>query len=171
MNAKLNYAELVNGKIVFAPAAFVDANGVYHPSPTEADYLAAGWKRYIDAAPSDPAPEGYHYERDGYDETADTIAVRWRTVANPPPPPRRWSRLTIKTALATAGMLDAARQFLASVEIATGYSAWEALTDCDYIEEGYPDAERWGAILDGAAAALGKTRAEIDAFIDNLPTE
>jgi hypothetical protein len=57
------------------------------------------------------------------------------------------------------------------VEIATGYTAWEALTDCDYIEEGYPDATRWAALLDGAAQALGKTRAEIDAFLDAIPAE
>lgn len=171
MSTNHNYARTTATGITFAPSAWVDERG-YHASPTAADYLAAGWKHYVDIpAPSEPPPEGYHYERVGYDETDDTIAVRWRTVANPPPPPRRWSRLTIKTALATAEMLDAARQFLASVEIATGYSAWEALADCDYIEEGYPDDERWGAILDGAAAALGKTRAEIDAFIDALPTE
>ena len=68
-------------------------------------------------------------------------------------------------------MLDAARQFLSATEIATGYTAWEALTDCDYIEEGYPDAEKWNALLDGAAVALGKTREEIDAFLDAIPTE
>lgn len=68
-------------------------------------------------------------------------------------------------------MLDAARQFLSSVEIAAGYSAWEALTDCDYIEEGYPDATRWNAILDGAAQALEKTREEINAFLAALPVE
>ena len=68
-------------------------------------------------------------------------------------------------------MLDAARQFLGATEIATGYTAWEALTDCDYIEEGYPTAEAWNALLDGAAVALGKTREEIDAFLDAIPTE
>jgi hypothetical protein len=68
-------------------------------------------------------------------------------------------------------MLDAARQFLSASEVATGYTAWEALTDCDYIEEGYPDATHWAATLDGAAQALGKTRAEIDAFLAAIPTE
>lgn len=87
------------------------------------------------------------------------------------PPPRRWTRLAIKTALAQAGMLAAARTFLSSAEVATGYTAWEALTDCDYIEEGYGGAEAWAALLDGAADALGKTRAEIDAFLDAIPTE
>jgi hypothetical protein len=89
----------------------------------------------------------------------------------PPPPPRWWTRLAIKTALAQAGMLAAARQFLSATEIAQGYTAWEALTDCDYIEEGFGGAEAWAALLNGAATALGKTRAEIDAFLDNIPQE
>jgi hypothetical protein len=89
----------------------------------------------------------------------------------PPPPPRRWTRLAIKTALAQAGMLAAARQFLSATEIAQGYSAWEALTDCDYIEEGYGGAEAWTALLNGAAQALGKTREEIDMFLDAIPAE
>lgn len=108
---------------------------------------------------------------DGY-ELQDNAWVRtYRYVDAPPPPPRRWTRLAVKTALAKAGMLAAAREYLAAVEIATGYTAWEALTDCDYIEEGYPAADRWSAILDGAADALGKTRAEIDAFLDAISTE
>lgn len=89
----------------------------------------------------------------------------------PPPPPRRWTRLAIKTALAQAGMLSQALSYLAQVEIATDYSAAEALQDCDYVEEGYPNAARWSEILDGAANALGKTREEIDAFLDAIPTE
>ena len=92
-------------------------------------------------------------------------------VDNPPAPPRRWSRLSIKTALAQAEMLDAARSYLTANEIATGYTAWEALTDCDYIEEGYGGVEKWNALLDGAAVALSKTREEIDAFLANIPTE
>jgi hypothetical protein len=68
-------------------------------------------------------------------------------------------------------MLDAARQFLSASEIATGYTAWEALIDCDYVEEGYGGSEKWNALLDGAAVALGKTREEIDAFLDAIPRE
>ena len=85
--------------------------------------------------------------------------------------PRRWTRLSIKTALAQAGMLAFFFNDTATTEIYTGYTAWEALTDCDYIEEGYPTTAQWGAILDGAADALGKTREEIDAFLATIPTE
>lgn len=68
-------------------------------------------------------------------------------------------------------MLSQTLAYLAQVDIATGYSAAEALQDCDYIEEGYGGPEKWNAVLDGAAQALGKTRAEIDAFLDQIPTE
>lgn len=109
----------------------------------------------------------------------DADVSRWREVPEseiPPPPdpvpaPRRWSRLSIKGALADAHMLPAAKEFLSAFEVKPDYSAWEALTDCDYIEEFYGGDERWNALLNGAAQALGKTRAEIDAFLDAIPQE
>ena len=157
-----------------APAWFtVGGHTKLHPS-TE-DYAALNPPRYPieDKRPKEPAPAGYHYEAQGYvmDAEASIIRRTYALVADPPPPPRRWSRLSIKTALAQAEMLAAARAYLAELEIAPGYTVAEALTDCDYIEEGYPTAERWSEILDGAAQALGKTRAEIDAFLSQIPTE
>ena len=180
------------GLPVYAPA-YIMVNGRLKLHPTAEDYAAHNPPCYpalANPAPSD-APSGYHYEFRSY-KFAENVKIKmvdekwveapdgtphtvihstYALVADPPPPPRRWSRLSIKTALAQAEMLAAARTFLSSVEIATGYTAWEALTDCDYIEEGFPTAERWGAILDGAASALGKTRAEIDQFLANIPTE
>ena len=154
----------------FGPDTLViNRRKVYNPKAVH--YRIAGYLPLSPDWPVDP-PEGKHYERTDKIER-DSDGYRWVYVLvdNPPPPPRRWTRLSIKTALATAGMLDAARQFLSATEIATGYTAWEALTDCDYIEEGYPNAEAWNALLDGAALALGKTREEIDAFLANIPTE
>lgn len=147
----------------------VDGQLVLHPSPAQ----AAAYNAYSrnDDAPAPTPPEGKVAIPDSW-EVQDGEWVRmWRYEDAPPPPPRRWSRLSIKTALAQAEMLAAARAYLSAVEIATGYTAWEALTDCDYIEEGFPTAERWSAMLDGAAQTLGKTRAEIDAFLAAIPTE
>jgi len=172
-----NFGRLTEGELTYAPSSLV-IDGRTILNPTAESYAAAGYLPVDASEPSEPAPEGHHYEPGGWeisDDDSSPVArhIRrvWELVANPPPPPRRWTRLSIKTALAKAGMLDAARQFLSSNEIATGYTAWEALTDCDYIEEGYPDAEKWSALLDGAANALGKTREEIDAFLDAIPTE
>ena len=165
------------GALTYAPRSLIiDGREIWNPRAET--YARAGYLPIDTSAPTDPAPDGYHYEPRGWEvhhayDIADEDCIRrvWEIVANPPPPPRRWTRLSIKTALATAGMLDAARAFLSATEIATGYTAWEALTDCDYIEEGYPNAEAWNALLDGAANALGKTREDIDAFLDAIPTE
>lgn len=147
----------------------IDGHQRLHPSPAQAAALSAYPRN--DDAPAPTPPEGKIAVHDSW-EVQDGEWVRtYRYEDAPPPPPRRWSRLTVKTALAQSGMLAAARAYLSAVEIATGYTAWEALTDCDYIEEGYPTDERWDALLDGAAQALGKTRAEIDAFLDAIPTE
>jgi len=155
----------------FAPDVLViNGRKVYNPKAVHCKI--AGYLPLSPDWPVDP-PQGKHYERTDKIEANGDQGWRWtyRLVDNPPPPPRRWTRLSIKTALAQAGMLDAARQFLSATEIATGYTAWEALTDCDYIEEGFGGAEKWNALLDGAAQALGKTREEIDAFLDAIPTE
>ena len=65
-------------------------------------------------------------------------------------------------------MLDAVDAYLAQVTVVGTLTAARAFSRCDYIEEGYPDATRWAALLDGAANALGKTRGEIDAFLDAI---
>ena len=155
----------------FAPDVLeIKGRKVYGPKAVHCKI--AGYLPLSPDYPVDP-PEGKHYERTDKIEPNGADGYKWVYVLvdNPPPPPRRWTRLSIKTALAQAGMLDAARAFLSATEIATGYTAWEALTDCDYIEEGYPNAEAWNALLDGVAQALGKTREEIDAFLANIPTE
>lgn len=172
-----NFGKLNGGAIEYAPDMLtIEGRKVYHPKAVH--YRIAGYLPVVETAPSEPAPEGYHYEPHGWEvhhayDIADEDCIRrvWEIVANPPPPPRRWSRLSIKTALAQAGMLDAARQYLSAIQIATGYTAWEALTDCDYIEDGYPDDVHWDEIIEGATIALGKTREEIDAFLDAIPTE
>jgi hypothetical protein len=151
-----------------AKRVIVRPDGSRIANPTAEQCAAIG--AYVPA--DDPAPtppEGKVAIPDGYELRDNAWHRVWRYEDAPEPQPRRWTRLSIKTALAQSEMLAAARTYLSATEIATGYSAWEALTDCDYIEEGYPNAARWSALLDGAAAALGKTRAEIDAFLDALP--
>lgn len=146
-----------------------------HPMAT--DYYQMGYVDVVEKMPSD-APVGYHYEARGWEvhyayDIADETFVRrvYEIVADPPAPPRRWTRLTIKSALADAHLLPTAQQFLSSYNLKPDYPAWEALTDSDYIEEGYGGDEVWNSLLDGAAQALGKTRAEVDAFLDMIPTE
>ena len=164
----MNYGTITDNRLHPAPRA-IRIGGAVVCNPTDAQYEASGYKRVVDTPPQTDAA---HYAvPTGWAEQGGEIVRQYEVRAYPPPPPRRWSRLAIKTALAQTGMLSQALAYLAQVEIATGYSAAEALQDCDYIEEGYPDAEKWDALLDGAAQALGKTRAEIDAFLDAIPQE
>ena len=140
-------------------------------NPTAADYAQMGWLQLVDAAPVDP-PDGQHYARNG-EIVRDGDCYKWVyvLVPNPPPPPRRWTRLSIKCALADAHLLPAAQSYLTELLVKPDYPAWAALSDCDYIEEGFGGDESWNALLDGAAVALGKTREEIDAFLAAIPTE
>jgi len=163
------YGRIRDGAFEAAPSVLVFPGGVMVVRPLAADYLAAGYKPVVDVPPE--TDEAHYAAPTGWRDLPDHIEREYEVRENPPPRPRRWTRLSIKTALANAEMLAAAREFLSASEIATGYTAWEALTDCDYIEEGYPTAERWNALLDGAASALGKTRAEIDAFLAQIPQE
>ena len=161
-------------RITPAPRVITNADGSRTANPTAAQSAAIGAYPLADPMPPAPTPpEGKRVVPEGYEtiDTADGKAwVRtYRYEDALPPLPRRWTRFSIKTALARAGMLVAAKEYLQSVEIEPDYLAWEALSDCDYIEEGYGGTEKWNAMLDGAAVALGKDRSEIDAFLDMLP--
>lgn len=156
------------------PNHIVTADGatIVNPSAEQYATLRDAYKKGADAPMPEPQ-EGKVVEYAGYElgETDHLWHKQWTLVDAPPPPPRRWSRLAIETALAQANMLDAADAYLAQVPIVGTLTAARAFSRCDYIEEGYPTAERWNALLDGAASALGKTRAEIDAFLAAIPTE
>lgn len=165
-----NWGKIENERLVYFDGQMRDGD-TWIVAPTAADFARFGWLPVVDE-PAPTPPDGYHYEPRGpVEKDGAIVRVTWELVANPPPPPRRWSRFTVKGALADAHLLPAAKQFLAAYELKPDYTALEAFTDVDYIEEGYGGLETWNALLNGAAGALGKTRAEIDAFLDQLPTE
>ena len=176
-NINRNFGKLTGGELTYAPRSLIiDGREIWNPRAET--YAQAGYLPIVDAAPSEPPREGYHYTPDGWEvhhayDIADEDCIRrvWEIVPNPPPPPRRWTRLDILTALGESDMFDAAFAYLNSIEVKPHITAWLGLNTANYIEEGYPNAEAWSALLDGAAQALGKTRAEIDAFLDAIPTE
>jgi hypothetical protein len=165
-----NFGNLIEGALTYAPSVLViDGRTILNPNAES--YAAAGYLPVVDAAPIVPPREGYHYTPDGWEEREGAIRRVWREEANPPPPPRRWTRLDILTALGESDMFDAAVAYLNSIEVKPHITAWLGLNTANYIEDGYPTAEAWNALLDGAAVALGKSRAEIDAFLAQIPTE
>ena len=154
----------------FAPD-ILEINGRKVYGPKAVHCKIAGYLSLSPDWPVDP-PEGKHFERtDNIERDGDGYKWVYTLVDNPPPPPRRWTKLAIETALAQADMLDAMDAFLAQATIVGKLTAARAFSRCDYIEEGFGGAEKWNALLDGAAQALGKTREEIDAFLDGIPTE
>ena len=155
------------------PRYIVTLDGTKITNPTAEQYatLRDAYPKGEDAPMPEPQ-EGKVAVYGGYALGEDgKWRKQWVLVDAPPPPPRRWTRLAIETALAQAGMLDAMDAYLAQVTVVGTLTAARAFSRCDYIEEGYPDATRWAALLDGAATALGKTREEIDMFLDAIPAE
>ena len=166
-----NFGKLdAENRIVYAPVE-VTIDGKITINPTAEHYAAAG---YLPLDNTKPEKLGVYFISTEYGDLVDGRIVRRydeRPIVAPEPINRRWTRLKIKTALAMAGMIVKAEEYLSGVDIAPNYNAWQALSDCDYVEENWPQKETWNAVLDGAAEAFGKTRAEIDAFLDSIPTE
>ena len=71
------YGKIVSNKLEYAPTSVETESGVV-VNPTEATYLAAGYKKISDNPPA--AEEGCHVEVTGYTETADTITVVYKQV-------------------------------------------------------------------------------------------
>ena len=82
MNTK--YGKLTDGQIVYAPGS-LDTDAGKLMNPTEASYLAAGWKKVVDEP---PAPnEGCTVEPSGWTETDTTLTRVYKQVAMPAPSP------------------------------------------------------------------------------------
>ena len=80
MNAK--FGKLTNGQIEYAPVSLDTGEGVTM-NPSEASYLAAGWKRVTDEP---PAPEeGCTVEPSTWTETDTTLVRVYKQVPMPAP--------------------------------------------------------------------------------------
>lgn len=107
----MNYGTLIDNKLHPAPRA-VRIGGAVVCNPTDAQYEQAGYKRVVDERPSQPAPNGYHYEAQGWAELGGVIQRVYAAIQDPAPPPRTFSKLRIVAALTTAGVWDAVKQLL-----------------------------------------------------------
>lgn len=72
-----NFGKLVDGKIEYAPSEIKIGN-TYFPKPTAEQYLALGWKRIIDDAPT--PEEGGYWTATGWEEKETYIerVYEWR---------------------------------------------------------------------------------------------
>ena len=106
------------GQMEYAPDA-LRVGGMAVFNPREEHYRAAGYLRVTSAAPSEPAPEGRHYEPRGWEISGDPRQIRrvWELVDDPPPPPRVFSCLYLEAALLKRGLLPAFDALLATQTI------------------------------------------------------
>lgn len=78
------FAKLDGDQLVYAEKYMIVGEvGVLYPS--DALLRASGYKRVSLDAPEEDAPEGWHWEQTGYEETDDEIRGSWEAVADPVP--------------------------------------------------------------------------------------
>ena len=99
MNTK--YGRLKNGQIEYAPVSLDTGDGV-KMNPSEASYLAAGWKKVVDVMPTVEA--GHRAVVSGWREDADTLTCVYKVVAGETPvaSARVFSKLKLVAALKEA---------------------------------------------------------------------
>ena len=99
MNTK--YGRLSNGRIEYAPSSLDTGDGV-KMNPSEASYLAAGWKKVVDVMPTVEA--GHRAVVSGWREDADTLTCVYKVVAGETPVSgsRVFSKLKLVAALKEA---------------------------------------------------------------------
>lgn len=121
---------------------------------------------YLVEESEEPTPQtGYHEEkRYAYDdaENPTKIVQTWVQVEDPPAPPRVFSKLKLKGAIAQAGLLSAFKDMLSGMEVATGYSALEAFNDAVNLSEAHP---KFADAIAVAKQTLPVTDEQIEAIL------
>ena len=144
--------------------------------PTAAEYAAAGWLPVVDEPPAAPAPTGYHYEPRGWELTpqtsqtsqaSQTIKRVYAIIADPPAPPRTFSKLKLYAVLSAAGLWDTLKTWLES-QTYEGVNAWTAFSLAQDLSEGN---EMFGAWFAAAKTALGVTDEQAETILAQCVAE
>jgi len=77
MNTK--YGKLTNGQVEYAPDVLT-VDGAVKVNPSEASYIAAGWKKVVDAPPT--PEDGKDVKVSTWTESGDTITCVYKQVAH-----------------------------------------------------------------------------------------
>lgn len=115
-----------DGKPVYAPAAALTVGGRLIIAPKDVHYRMAGYLPVVDEAPTNPAPDGYHWAAKEWRKEAAQIVRVYEAVENPPAPARKFSKLRLYAALVDAGLWDAFETWLKgqTIEGVNGYTAF-----------------------------------------------
>ena len=133
-----NFGKLLqDGTLEYAPKAFKHGNKDYL-HPTAADYKTVEFLPIIISLPSQPAPEGKHYEPDGY-ETIDENAIqnKWKLVDNLPAPPRVFSKMKMVAELTRRNILNQVKAWIVKNKLYDLYLAAQVFKeDNSYFKSG-----------------------------------
>jgi len=162
------YAKLISTTQIDrnAPRSAV-IDGRYVTGELPEPYLnSQGWYR-LETTPAPETQDGYHAEpRYAYDndETPTRIVQSWEVVQDPPTPPRVFSKLKLKMALAQAGLLQQFLAVLQGVELieGSGYMASDAFADAVNLSEAN---DGFKAAVKAAKNALGVTDEDVERIL------
>ena len=123
MHLNKGFGKLVeNGAMEYAPKA-VKLGGYIQLHPTAEEYAVLGYLPVVDAPPSVPPQEGYHYEARGWEERDAAVRRVYAEVADPPAPPRTFSKMKCVTALMEAELWGAVKSYIESMGLYDLYLA------------------------------------------------
>ena len=101
-----------DGQPVYAPKNAIVVEGRTVLGPKDKHYRLAGYLAVVDERPTNPAPDGWHYEARGWEERDGAIRRVYEAVANPPAPPRTFSKLKCVAALMEAGVWHEVKNYI-----------------------------------------------------------
>lgn len=163
--AKVTYkwaSDVVNGKPVYAPADRLTVNGRVVLSPKDVHYRIAGYLPVIDKAPTTPAAEGYHWEATSWVKEINIIARVYTEVVNPPPAPRKFSKLKLYAALAEAGHWEHFEFWLKEQTIA-GVNGYTAFSLAQELSDDHP---LFAPLYAAAKTAIGVSDEEAERILE-----
>ncbi|MBQ1429611.1 MAG: hypothetical protein IIZ06_08075 [Kiritimatiellae bacterium] len=114
-----------------------------------------GWRPVLRPQTPDDPQEGYHYE-ERYAEVERGIQVSWVEVADPPPPPRVFSKRKLYRALSAAEVWTPAKAYM---EQAGCWEDWEYATTLD------EDDPLLVAAVNALKTQLGLTDEQVEAIL------
>ncbi len=151
------------------PDTYIGPNGEYVVGDltTRPDVMNALGFYLVQETPMPEPRIGYHYERRyAYDdlETPTAILQTWIEVEDPPAPPRTFSKLKLKMALAQAGLLQQFLDVLQGVELieGSGYMASDAFADAVNLSEAN---DGFKAAVQAAKNELGVTDEDVERIL------
>lgn len=163
--AKTNYnwaSDVIDGKPVYAPADRLIVNGQVVLNPKEVHYRIAGYLPVVDNPPTEPAPEGYHWDPTSWTKEIDRIARVYTEVIDPPPAPRKYSKLKLYSALVAFARWETFEGWLRAqtIEGVNGYTAFSLAQDLS------DDHPLFASLYAAAKSALSLTDEEAEMILN-----